>query len=85
MEERVVSRTPAFTAGLNQLIEFGARTTVVIMCAEALHWRCRRSLIGDVLLVRGVEVEDIMSETAVREHTLTRFAQVEGTKITHPA
>ena len=44
---------------------------MVIMCAEALHWRCRRSLIGDALLVRGVEVEDIMSETSVREHTLT--------------
>jgi uncharacterized protein (DUF488 family) len=55
------------------------------MCAEAVHWRCRRALIGDALLVRGVEVEDIMSETSVREHTLTRFAQVEGTRITHSA
>ena len=58
---------------------------MVIMCAEALHWRCRRSLIGDALLVRGVEVEDIMRETSVREHTLTRFARVEGTRITYPA
>ena len=77
-------QTPAFTAGLDELIEFGARATVVIMCAEALPWRCHRSLIGDALLVRGVKVEDIMSETSVRGHTLTRFAQVEGTRITYP-
>ena len=78
-------QTPAFTAGLDQLIELGARMTVVIMCAEAVPWRCHRSLIGDALLVRGVKVEDIMSATSVRGHTLTRFAKVEGTRITYPA
>ena len=78
-------QTPAFTVALVQLIELGARTTVAIMCAEAVPWRCHRSLIGDALLVRGIEVEDIMSETSVREHTLTRFARVEGTRITYPA
>jgi uncharacterized protein (DUF488 family) len=48
-------------------------------------WRCHRALIGDALLVRGIGVEDIMSETSAREHTLTRFARVEGTRITYPA
>jgi uncharacterized protein (DUF488 family) len=78
-------QTPAFTAGLDQLIGFGARTSVAIMCAEVLPWRCHRSLIGDALLVRGIGVEDIMSQTSVREHRLTRFARVEGTRITYPA
>ena len=78
-------QTPAFTVGLDQLIESGARTTVAIMCAEAVPWRCHRSLIGDALLVRGIGVEDIMSEASVREHTMTRFARVEGTRITYPA
>ena len=78
-------QTPAFTAGLDELIELVARTSVAIMCAEAVPWRCHRSLIGDALLVRGIGVKDIMSETSVREHTLTRFARVEGTRITYPA
>ncbi len=50
----------------------------VIMCAEAVPWRCHRSLVGDALLVRGVEVEDIMSEKSSRPHKLTPWAQVDG-------
>lgn len=78
-------QTPAFTAGLDRLIELGARAAVAIMCAEAVPWRCHRSLIGDALLVRGIDVQDIMSQTSIREHTLTRFARVEGSRITYPA
>ncbi len=77
-------QTPEFAAGLVQLIDIAKRATVAIMCAEAVPWRCHRSLIGDALLVRGVGVEDIMSETSVRKHTLTRFARVVGTAITYP-
>jgi hypothetical protein len=54
------------------------------MCAEAVPWRCHRSLIGDALVVRGVEVLDIMSEKAAKPHTLTPFAQVEGQRLTYP-
>jgi len=55
------------------------------MCAEAVPWRCHRSLVGDALLVRGVEVRDIMSATSAPEHRLTKFASVNGTTITYPA
>jgi uncharacterized protein (DUF488 family) len=54
------------------------------MCAEAVPWRCHRSLIADALLVRGIRVEDIMSPTSRTVHALTPFAKVRGTKITYP-
>jgi hypothetical protein len=55
------------------------------MCAEAVPWRCHRSLIADALLVRGIRTEDIMSPTRRQVHTLTPFAKVQGIKITYPA
>jgi uncharacterized protein (DUF488 family) len=55
------------------------------MCAEAVPWRCHRSLIADALLVRGIRTEDIMSATRRQVHTLTPFAKVRGTAITYPA
>lgn len=78
-------QTPAFAAGLDELIEVGAQSTVAVMCAEAVPWRCHRSLIGDALLVRGIDVQDIVSVTSIREHLLTRFAKVEGHRVTYPA
>jgi uncharacterized protein (DUF488 family) len=55
------------------------------MCAEAVPWRCHRSLIGDALLVRGVQVLDILTEKAAKPHTLTPFARVEGERVWYPA
>jgi uncharacterized protein (DUF488 family) len=55
------------------------------MCAEAVPWRCHRSLIGDALQARGISVEDIMSATKTQAHELTSFATVEGTHVTYPA
>jgi uncharacterized protein (DUF488 family) len=77
-------QTPEFAAGLEELLALGAETTVAVMCAEAVPWRCHRSLIGDALLVRGVAVDDILSATSARPHTLTPFAVVTGTRITYP-
>lgn len=54
------------------------------MCAEAVPWRCHRSLIADALLARGVKAEHIMSGKVRREHTLTPWAKVSGTRITYP-
>jgi uncharacterized protein (DUF488 family) len=54
------------------------------MCAEALPWRCHRSLIADALLVRGIRSEDIMSPTRRQVHALTSFARVCGAAITYP-
>jgi uncharacterized protein (DUF488 family) len=55
------------------------------MCAEAVPWRCHRSLVADALAVRGVGVVEILSETSYREHALTPFAHVSGTTVTYPA
>ncbi len=62
-----------------------ARTTrCVLMCAEAVPWRCHRSLIGDALLVRGIHVEDIIGPKGRKPHVLTAFAHVDGTQVTYP-
>lgn len=78
-------QTPEFARGIDALLELAAKQTVTIMCAEAVPWRCHRSLIGDALLVRGADVEDIMSATQTKAHVLTDFAQVEGTRVWYPA
>jgi uncharacterized protein (DUF488 family) len=77
--------TPEFETGLTNLIELAKTRRTAIMCAEAVPWRCHRSLIGDALLARGITVEDIMSATSVRPHKLTEFAKVDGQQITYPA
>lgn len=78
-------QTDAFKDAIQELITMAHQKTVVIMCAEAVPWRCHRSLIGDALLARGVEVEDIFSLTSVKPHTLTPWAVVHGANITYPA
>ena len=55
------------------------------MCAEAVPWRCHRSLIADALTVRGIRVEEIVSEMKTSVHKLTPFARIEGTTIRYPA
>lgn len=77
-------QTPAFDAGIDTLLALAARRQVAIMCAEAVPWRCHRSLIADALLVRGVRVEDIMSPTSTKPHTITSFARVDGTRVWYP-
>lgn len=82
-------QTPQFAAGVDELLALADATAVdggtAIMCAEAVPWRCHRSLIGDALLVRGIEVLDIFSPTSAKPHTMTSFAVVEGLSITYPA
>jgi uncharacterized protein (DUF488 family) len=78
-------QTNAFEAGLSELLELASQNPTAIMCAEAVPWRCHRSLIGDALLVRGVEVLDIMTAKSAKPHTLTSFAQADGTRVTYPA
>jgi uncharacterized protein (DUF488 family) len=78
-------QTPEFDTAIGGLIELAQTQTVAIMCAEAVPWRCHRSLIGDGLLARGVQVDDIMSPTQTKPHTMTLFAHVDGTRVTYPA
>ena len=76
--------TEEFEDNLERLIELARDAQVAIVCAEALPWRCHRSLISDALTVRGVEVSHIMSQTSCLLHTLTAWARVEGTRLTYP-
>ena len=78
-------QTPGFARSLDELIQLANHERVVLMCAEAVPWRCHRSLIADALLVRGIRAEDIMSPTRCQVHTLTPFAKVQETTITYPA
>ncbi|MFO1081814.1 MAG: DUF488 domain-containing protein [Reyranellaceae bacterium] len=77
-------QTAAFETAIEALVARAARERVAIMCAEAVPWRCHRSLVGDALLVRGVQVIDILSPGEQRPHTLTPFAVVHGTALTYP-
>ncbi len=77
-------QTDDFKEAVDELMAM-ARKPTAIMCAEAVPWRCHRSLVGDALLVRDVQVRDIMTATSAPDHTLTSFAKVDGTDITYPA
>ena len=78
-------QTPDFEQSLEELTGLAKQERIAIMCAEAVPWRCHRSLIADALLVRGIRAEDIMSPTRRQVHILTPFAKVRGTLVTYPA
>jgi uncharacterized protein (DUF488 family) len=78
-------QTEPFQDALSQLQELAEEKPTAIMCAEAVPWRCHRSLIADALIARGYEVRDIMSATTARPHALNPMAKVEGAIVTYPA
>lgn len=77
-------QTSDFEAGLHRLMNLARQRTSALLCAEAVPWRCHRSLVSDALLVRGIHVEHILSGTRRRAHALTQFARVRGKRITYP-
>jgi uncharacterized protein (DUF488 family) len=77
-------QTKAFTENLLKLIALTHENIVAIMCAEAVPWKCHRSLLSDALLARHIQVKHILTETSCTNHEYTQFAQIEGTKITYP-
>ena len=77
-------QTPEFQLAIEHLIELAKQKRIAVMCAEAVPWRCHRSLIADALLVRGIPSEDITSRTRRQPHVLTPFAKVDGIRITYP-
>jgi uncharacterized protein (DUF488 family) len=77
-------QTESFQEATEALLALSQRSRCVIMCAEAVPWRCHRSLVGDALLVRGFTVTDIMTEKVAHPHKLTPWARVNGTSITYP-
>src|SRR4029079_2985257 len=64
-------QTEGFQQGLEELIALSREKRTAIMCAEAVPWRCHRSLVADALNVRGISVLEILSQTDYRAHKLT--------------
>jgi uncharacterized protein (DUF488 family) len=77
-------QTEEFALGLNRLMKLARSKQTAIMCAEAVPWRCHRSLIADALLPHHYRVEEISSLTRTRPHKLTPWARVRGTCVTYP-
>jgi uncharacterized protein (DUF488 family) len=77
-------QTTEFEAGLQRLIRLAGHKRSAVMCAEAVPWRCHRSLIGDALIARGLRVEDIVSKGRARLHALTSFGRVRHGRVTYP-
>jgi uncharacterized protein (DUF488 family) len=77
--------TPEFAAALAGAEALARETPSALMCAEALPWRCHRSLIADALLVRGWDVRDVLSPTEARLHALPKFARREAGRLIYDA
>jgi len=77
-------QTAEFQDSLAELIALAGGERVAIMCAEAVPWRCHRSLVADALIARGIEALEIASATSARPHKLTPFARIDGTRVTYP-
>jgi uncharacterized protein (DUF488 family) len=76
--------TEEFEKSLIELIETAKKQRTALMCAEAVPWRCHRSLIADALTVRRITVVHIMSKTSLKEHAMTPLAVATGERITYP-
>ena len=77
-------QTQEFTDNLLKITALARENCLALMCAEALPWRCHRSLISDALVVRRVRVQHIISATSCLNHELNEMAHVEGNQITYP-
>jgi len=78
-------QTPEFAQGLARAESLARTKRCALMCAEAVPWRCHRSLLADALAVRGYLVAHIMTPTRANPHKLTSFARVRGLSILYPA
>jgi hypothetical protein len=77
-------QTPEFEEALQRLLRLCEQKRCAVMCAEAVPWRCHRSLVADALLARGIAVEHIMSGSRRDAHSLTPFARVEKQRVFYP-
>lgn len=78
-------QTEEFRDALARAVDLAKERPTVLMCAEAVPWRCHRSLVADALTVRKIRVLEIISAAEPKEHALTPFARVVGTHVTYPA
>ena len=77
-------QTDEFNASLEQIIEMADKESIALMCAEAVPWRCHRSLVADALLARGIVAQELVNPKKKEPHKLTPFARVDGTQVTYP-
>ncbi len=77
-------QTDEFTRGLEELRALTPDGPLALMCAEAVRWRCHRTLVADALFARGVEVRHITSRTRADPHKLTPFAELHGRQVLYP-
>lgn len=77
-------QTDEFAAAVDELTGLAEEKTTAIMCAEAVPWRCHRSMIADALIVRGWEVRDIMTAGPAKPRKLNPMAKVDELRITYP-
>lgn len=77
-------QTPEFVASLQKLLPLAQNQCIALLCAEAVPWRCHRSLVADALTVRNIPVEHILSATRRQEHRVTPWAKVHGSQISYP-
>lgn len=77
-------QTEEFARGLEELRELTPDGPLALMCAEAVRWRCHRTLVSDALYARGVQVLHISSRTRARPHELTPFAELHGRRVLYP-
>lgn len=78
-------QTPAFDEAIDELITLAGNYKTVIMCSEAVFWRCHRALVADALIVRDVEVSHIMGAGKLEPATMTTFATPHRTRILYPS
>src|SRR6476469_2557205 len=77
-------QTQEFTRNLEDLVHLAQDQRTAIMCAEAVPWRCHRSLVADALAARGIEVRHIMTESSAKPHRITSFAHLDGELVSYP-
>jgi uncharacterized protein (DUF488 family) len=78
-------QTDEFSAAVARAVELAHERPTTLMCAEAVPWRCHRSLVSDALIARHIRVLEIISSAKPKEHTLTPFARMSGTRVIYPA
>jgi uncharacterized protein (DUF488 family) len=76
------AETSSFRDAFADLLELARATTVAIMCAEAVWWRCHRRIVADHVLARGIAVFHIFTPTKAEPATLTPFARVDRRRAT---
>ncbi|WNM59165.1 DUF488 domain-containing protein [Candidatus Nitrospira allomarina] len=78
-------QTQKFWGGLEELVNIGQQSPSAVMCAEAVPWRCHRTLIADALVIRGWTVHHIISASSLKTHALTPFAKPDAGRLTYPS